>query len=475
MGGKTLWLTLATLAGLAAGFAREWLLVAAWGGGRHSDAFVLALFVPEAVRMTLAGGLLASAALPLYRQRDLAGQRQWLAMLAPQLLLVALALAAALTVGASLWVMLLGPGLDAAGRQQAAANLQWLAWTLPACVLHALFAIPLQARERFVLAGLGSLLFNLPPALYLAWRGTASSDLALATSCVLGSVLMLLPLLVANWRLGWRPWQVSLHSEALHELGGRLLPLLGSNAASQGLARLERLIASLLGEGVLTWVNLARKLVNLPLVALMSLNQVLLGLMSGQAGAQRLALLQRGIAITSLLSLPAAVGMVGAAPALVYWLLPASSSSGPLPMLLAWFAVPLVFGAWNAMLARYAYADGNTQLPLHCELAGSAANAVLLLALPALCGPAGIALAAWGGALLTGWLLMRKMGLLKALPWLQHWGLSLVLLALARALLFPLASPLWQLLLTTLFAAALLLALLVWLRPWQTAPGLSAR
>lgn len=475
MGGKTLWLTLATLAGLAAGFAREWLLVAAWGGGRHSDAFVLALFVPEAVRMTLAGGLLASAALPLYRQRDTVGQRQWLAMLVPQLLLAALVLAVALAVGATLWVMLLGPGLDAAGRQQAAANLQWLAWSLPGCVLHALFAIPLQARERFVLAGLGSLLFNLPPVIYLAWRGTEANNLALATSCVLGSVLMLLPLLIANWRLGWRPWQVSLCAEALRELGGRILPLLGSNAASQGLALVERLIASLLGEGVLTWVNLARKLVNLPLVALMSLNQVLLGLMSGQVGTQRLVLLQRGIAITSMLSLPAAIGMVGAAPALVYWLLPASSSAGPLPMLLAWFAVPLVFGAWNAMLARYAYADGNTRLPLRCELAGSAGNAMLLLVLPVLCGPAGIALAAWGGALLTGWLLMRKMDLLQALPWLQHWGLSLVLLALARLLLFPMASPLWQVSLTALLSTALLLALLAWVRPWHAVDVPSAR
>ncbi|TEJ28889.1 hypothetical protein IPC618_32875, partial [Pseudomonas aeruginosa] len=29
---------------------------------------------------------------------------------------------------------------------------------------------------------------------------------------------------------------------------------------------------------------------------------------------------------------------------------------------MAWFAVPLVFGAWNALLARYAYAAGDTRL-----------------------------------------------------------------------------------------------------------------
>lgn len=42
--GSTLWLTLATLTGLAAGFAREWLLVAAWGAGSQSDAFLVSMF-----------------------------------------------------------------------------------------------------------------------------------------------------------------------------------------------------------------------------------------------------------------------------------------------------------------------------------------------------------------------------------------------------------------------------------------------
>jgi len=64
MFGSTLWLTLATLAGLVAGFAREWLLVAAWGAGSRSDGFLVAVFLPEALRMTLAAGLLAAAALP---------------------------------------------------------------------------------------------------------------------------------------------------------------------------------------------------------------------------------------------------------------------------------------------------------------------------------------------------------------------------------------------------------------------------
>ncbi|WEJ07518.1 polysaccharide biosynthesis C-terminal domain-containing protein [Pseudomonas sp. FJ2-5-13] len=467
MFGSTLWLTLATLAGLVAGFAREWLLVAAWGAGSRSDGFLVAVFLPEALRMTLAAGLLAAAALPLYQQRDPQRQQAWLASLSPRMLGVGLALFALLALGAPLWVRLIGPGLDAAAQAQAAANLRWLAACAPGLVMHGLFSIPLQARQRFVLPGLGSLLFNLPPVLYLFIRGSSSDSAELAMSFFAGSVLMCLPLLAPVWSFGWRPWQVSGDPLAGRELLGRIGPLLASNAASQGLALLERLIASFLGEGAVTWVNLARKLINLPLIALMSLNQVLLGMMSGEQGQQRLALLRRGLDAATLLSLPAAFGLIGASPTLIHLLMPAQSVDGPLPALLAWFATPLVFGAWNAMLARYAYASGDTRLPLNCELLGSLVNAALLVVLPYCFGLPGIALAALGGVVVTNLLLMHRQQLLGQLGWPLQWGLSGVLLGVAALALHPLHNDGWQLGLSSLAGALVLLGLGLWLKPWK--------
>ncbi|AZE77829.1 lipid II flippase MurJ [Pseudomonas synxantha] len=468
MFGSTLWLTLVTLAGLVAGFAREWLLVAAWGAGSRSDGFLVAVFLPEALRMTLAAGLLAAAALPLYQQRDPQRQQAWLASLSPRLLGVGLGLFAVLALGAPLWVRLIGPGLDAAAHAEAAANLRWLAACAPGLVMHALFSIPLQARQRFVLPGLGSLLFNLPPVLYLFIRGSASDSAELAMCFFAGSVLMCLPLLAPVWSFGWRPWQVTGEALAGRELLGRIGPLLASNVASQGLALLERLIASYLGEGAVTWVNLARKLINLPLIALMSLNQVLLGMMSGEQGQQRLALLRRGLDAATLLSLPAALGLIGASPVLIHLLMPAQSADGPLPALLAWFATPLVFGAWNAMLARYAYAGGDTRLPLRCELLGSVINATLLLLLPYFFGLPGIALAALGGVVVTNLLLMQRQQLLGQLGWPLQWGLSAVLLGFAAVILHPLHNDGWQLGLSTLTGALALGGLAGWFKPWKS-------
>lgn len=469
--GSTLWLTLATLTGLVAGFAREWLLVAAWGAGGRSDSFLVALFLPEALRMALAAGLLSAAALPLYQQRTATEQTAWLGAMAPRLLLCGLVLAVVLGVGSPLWVRLIGPGLDSDGYALAGASLHWLAWCAPGFILHALFCVPLQARSRFVLAGLGSLLFNLPPVLYLAILRQAATPTGLASACVLGSLLMPTLLLPALYRGGWKPWQLGHAPGAVKELLQRIGPLLSSNLASQGLALLERMVASLLGEGAVTWINLARKLINLPLIALMSLNQVLLGLMSGSQGSERLGLLRKGLASASLLTLPAVVGLIGAAGALVSLLLPHQAADSPLPELLAWFSIPLVFGAWNALLARYAYAAGDTRLPLTCELSGSLLNALLLALLPYFLGLIGIALAAICGVILTGLLLIRRQQLQSRVPWRSHGLLGLAVMVVAALALHPLHGIWLQLGLSSLCSLILLIALAAWLRPWRTLPG----
>lgn len=469
MFGSTLWLTLATLTGLAAGFAREWLLVAAWGAGGRSDAFLVSLFLPEALRMALAAGLLSAAALPLYQQRSALQQQQWLGALAPRLLLCGLGLSLLLSLGAPLWVRLIGPGLDEQGYALAAGSLQWLAWSAPGFLLHGLLCVPLQARSRFVLAGLGSLLFNLPPVLYLGLLRQQATPTGLACACLLGSVLMPAALLPGLLRDGWKPWRLSREPGAGRELLQRIGPLLSSNLASQGLALLERMVASLLGEGAVTWVNLARKLINLPLIALMSLNQVLLGLMSRTEGDQRKSLLRKGLSSATLLTVPAVAGLIGAAGALVALLLPNQAAEGPLPGLLAWFAVPLMFGAWNALLARFAYAAGDTRLPLRCELAGSLLNAVLLAVLPFFFGLIGIAMAAVCGAILTGLLLMRRQDLLNQLPWRQQWLLGAAIMLLAATVLHPLSNIWLQLGLSCAYGAMLLVALALWLKPWRGA------
>lgn len=429
----TLLLTIATLAGLVFGFAREWLLVADWGAGARTDAYLVALFLPEALRSMLAGGLLSAAALPLWQAQK--APAHWLAGQLRFFLALGLLLALGLSAGAPLLVRLTGPGLAAEHGALAAEALCWLAWVVPGLLIQAVLTVPMQASGRFILPGLGSLLFNFPVVAYLFLAGKAADPVVLAWCFIAGSLLMPLVLLPAALRAGWRPWLAG-QQGAVAQLWHQLWPLLGSSAASHGLALLERLLASFLGEGAVTLLNLARKLVNIPLIALMSLNQVLLGKMSGAAALSRLAMLETGLSLCTLLTLPAAVGLIAAAPALVHFLLPGALEQGDLPALLALFAVSIVFGAWNALLARYYYAAADTRTPLFCELSGSAVQAVLLLSLPHWLGIWGIAAAVMGGVLSTGLLLSGRLDQALLRRWLKWGGLTLLLCAAVSPLFF---------------------------------------
>jgi len=460
----TLWLTLVTVAGLALGFGREWLLVDAWGAGARTDGFLVALFVPEAIRMTLAAGLLSSAALPLYQQLDTGRRDAWVSTQMINLLVCGGAIALLLAVAAGFWVRLIGPGLGGEVQQAAASSLLVLSCSVPLLLVHALAAAVGQAQQRFLVAGLGSFLYNLPAVLLLLVKRGDTDEHGLSLAFLFGAVLMLLSVLPLLWRSGWRPWRWHWCWPDVRGFYRRLGPLLASAGASQGLVLLERICASFLGEGAITLVNLARKLVNLPLVALMSLNQVVLARMTqlGDDAVARRRALRLGLLLTASMTIPAAAGMIAAAPSLVALLLPHGMAQSALPMLLAWFACVIVFGAWNALLARYAYAVGNTVLPMRYELAGSALNAMVLLLVPLLTGIAGIAWAALAGCLLTAALFLRRYALLGDALMLRLPMVALMALAAAVPVSLFVQGPWLQLAVATLYALGWLLLLGFW-------------
>jgi polysaccharide biosynthesis protein PslK len=457
-------LTLITLLGLVAGFAREWLLVAHWGAGARTDAFVIALFIPEAVRTVLSGGLFASAGLALWRQQgDDLHRRHWFSQIHQVLMLGTVFLSALVCLGAPWLVQGMAPGLSAEARTDTANALRVLAWSLPGMVAQAWWVLPAQAQGRFLTAGLGSLAYNLPAVAVLAWRGQAATEVELSLAFVGGSLLMACMAWPEAWAAGLRPvsWQGAV--AACRELFTRLAPLLGSAAASQGMQLLERIVASYLGEGVVTALNLARKLINLPLIALQSLNQVLLSRMSRQ-DANRLHLLRRGLVAVTVFSLPAALGLMLSAPALVSLLFPNVQGTHTVVVLLAGYAAVLIPASWNTLLARYHYAEGDTRGPMLADWQGQVVQALCLAPLAWAAGATGIVWAFLLGAVLTGRALCREAPLSQGLGLARQALVSLLALAAAWWLVRPLMAdaPLWRLAeaaaLSALVCAALALA-----------------
>ncbi len=464
-------LTLVTLGGLVAGFAREWLLVASWGASARTDAYVIAMFLPEAVRAMLAAGVFTSSALALWQSRDAAQRRAWFGQINTALCLVSLSMTLVFAVGAPAWVHLMAPGLAPVHQDVTQHSLAILAWCLPGIVLQAWWAVPRHAGGHFLLAGAASLAYNLPALAYLAWQREAADPLALSWAFVGGSAASALLLLPTAWRAGLAWHRLADSFMALREWGAQLGPLLGSAVAGQGITLLERMVASYLGEGVVTGVNLARKLMNLPLIALQSLNQVLLSLMSRRQ-AERVALLRGGLAAVTLVSLPAALGLMLSAPALISLLFPKVLGTQALVTLLAGYAAILVLAGWNTLLARYHYAEGDTRGPMLAELRGSLLQALSLPALAWGCGPLGIVWALMLGTLLTGWQLLQVPALRQAWASMRlapQGMVGMAMLVVAWVVLRPHLSPqpLWLLAESAALGALSMLLLAVWLRPWR--------
>lgn len=460
-----------TMLGMLAGLAREWLLVAAWGASARTDGFLVAMFIPEAIRMILAAGVLSSATLALWQQQDPAERRVWLGRVTFGFVVLGVSAALVLSLGSSFWVTLVGPGLSAAVRVDTHQALSVLAWSVPCMLLQALWSVPLQARGRFLGPGLSSLIYNLPAVAYLALNRERADEVGLALSFVLGSVLMALLLLPAavksglQWR--WLRW----HGSTLRTLMHRLGHLLGSAVAGQALVLLERMLASFLGEGAVTVLHLARKLVSLPLIALMSVNQVLLGQMSRGAAEARLPLLHRGLAFNTLVTTPAAVGLMLSAQAMVTLLFPAvKDASALLGTVLGWYSVALVLIGWTTLLARYNYADGETRLPFICEVSGNAVQALAMFGLARLMGVEGLAVAMLLGVIVNGALLVHLNSLWRCLPLATLTLAGAVPLGIAGLCLLPLLppDPLPRLAAATVAGLACLVLLAAWLRPWAT-------
>lgn len=464
---------MATLLGLASGLAREWLLVDSWGIGARTDGFLVASFLSEAVRTMLAGGLLSSTAMALWQQRQGEDRARWLGAVTFGLGALGLLVTLLLTVGAPWMIRLVGPGLDPQWLPSASKTLSIIAWGIPAMVLQALWAVVLQAQGRFLLSGLSSLVYNLPAVAYLWWRREHADEAVLAWAFVLGALctaLMMLPAAVAQ---GLRWGNLRWHGGFQKELMTRLGHVFGGAATGQLVMLLERIVASYLGEGVVTVLNLARKLANLPLVALMSVNQVLLGLMSKGSVTERLALLRQGLSLNTVITTPAAVGMLLSAQAVAVLLFPkVRGEVGLLGPLLGWYAVALILAGWGTLLARYNQAVGDTRLPFICEMSGNVIQAVSLPVLAWLWGCQGIAMALLLGVLINCGMLMHLNQLWARvhLPsMLMAGGLPLMLSAQLLLPRWP-DNAAWRLAASTVAGVLCLIVLAGWLKPWKAEP-----
>jgi putative peptidoglycan lipid II flippase len=447
-----------TLLSRLTGFVRDTLLAIVFGAGLAMDAFVVAFRIPNLLRRLFAEGAFSQAFVPVigeYKQKQGEEATRLLAARVLGVLGVALFLATLVGIVAAPLVVY----ASAYGFVQDADKFALTVAMLRICFPYILF-ISLASFAAGLLNTYGS--FKAPAftpvLLNLSFIGFAllaaphfeRPIVALAWAVFFGGLAQLLfqlPFLKRIGMLAWPRW------EPRDEGVVRILKLMAPAALGVSVAQVSLLInthiASWLGDGAVSWLYFADRLMEFPSALLgVALGTVLLPSLvkSHSAGdaAEYSRLLDWGLRLALLLALPAAVALgLLAVPIIstLFW----HGEFTRIDVLMTRHAL-IAYAAGLAgiilvkILAPGFYARQNIRTPVKVALATLAVTQLLNVLLVPWLKHAGLALAISLGACFNAawlWYLMRRSGAYVPEP---GWGAFLMKLAVA---LYLMGGALW--------------------------------
>lgn len=346
---------LAILVSRILGLVREQVFAASFGAGRELDAFVTAFRIPNLFRDLFAEGALSAAFVTCFTQ-TLAREgeaRAWrLANLVVHALLVVVGGIVLLGIVLAPWlVSLIAPGFaEIPGKSELTTHLTRLMF--PFLLLVALAAVAmgmLNARGRFGVPAsassffnLGSIVVGVAAAWWLApiymegvWQagraegftappGAAERAIVgMAIGTVVGGALQLVVQLPSLLRLGYRYRPLlSFRDPGVRQVLALMGPATIGAAAVQVNVLVNSNFASQLGDGAVSWLNVAFRFMQLP-IGLFGVAVGVVALPSVSRSVERAdmvgfnATIARALRLVFGLCLPAAVGLAALAPELV--------------------------------------------------------------------------------------------------------------------------------------------------------------
>lgn len=301
------------LLGRLTGFVREMEIAALFGVSAEADFAVILLTTPDLlVNLLLAGGL-GAVLVPEFR--PLAGPART-ALLIRVCVIVAAGFCALATLIAVVPQVLVAPLAPAySGQPLARLPFAIMAIAIPLSALSGVTTAFLNARDRFLVAGAGTLIFNLTliVALFLM-AGSGSILLALAAAISLGAGFRLLSQLAVSAPLLDRP-AAGAAATPTGELAARFAAALGATTLMLLVPVVARSTMSFSGQGGIAAFNYAIKLVELPLgIVISSVTTVAFTRLSDRVASGRDG--EAGELLAAGTLLVAAAGIAIAAPAI---------------------------------------------------------------------------------------------------------------------------------------------------------------
>jgi len=453
----------ATLLSRLLGFVRDMVIAGRFGAGMRADAFFVAFRLPNMLRELLGEGALSAAFIPLFTAKLAAHGRDEARALAGRVLgtlVVALILVVlAGVVTAPLLIRVQAPGFAATPAKLALTiALAQLMFPYLLCIgVAALLMGILNAFDHFATPALAPTMLNLGlivATLALAPR-LAEPAFALAVGVLVGGVAQLLIQLPPLRRLGAPgPVRVALRDPEVRRIGRLMLPGAIGLAITQVNQVLGTLLASFLGEGSVAHLYYAFRLVQLPIgvvgvaLATAALPPLARAVAAG-ATAEARATFVAALRMALFLTLPALVGLVVFAPAILR-LLFERGAFGPEATLataaaLRCYALGLACYVANRVAVPVYHAHQDTRTPVRYGAVAVGCNLMACVVLMGPLGAAGIAAATAVGSAVNSLLLFR--GLRTRLgPWADAtwaaWGARVLVASGAMGVVSLLLRPL---------------------------------
>ena len=456
--------SLLTLASRITGLGRELLMASMFGASAMTDAFNVAFRIPNLFRRLFAEGAFSQAFVPVLaaskQEHGDAATHQLVDRVAT-LLVWALLLTSVLGVaGAPILVLAMASGLQQSpqGFEAAVFMTRWMFPYIAFMSLVALAAGVLNTWKRFALPAATPVLLNLAMIAAMVWGSPwlAGHGLepiyALTAGVMLGGLLQLGAQIWGLSRLGmlpriglsWSALRLAWADAGTRRIAGLMAPALLGVSVAQISLLINTQIASHLTPGSVSWLSYADRLMEFPTALLgVALGVVLTPQLAAARAAQDTreyaAMLDWGLRLVMLLALPCAVALLTFAKPLVSVLYHYGAFTdrdvAQTTAALMGYGVGLLGLVAIKVLAPGFYASQDIRTPVKIALAVLVITQLLNLALVPLLQHAGLALAIGLGALINAlWLLLGLMrrGSYRPSP---GWGMFLLRVALASALL----------------------------------------
>ena len=419
-----------TLISRVTGFARDILIAGVLGAGLAADAFLIAFQFPNLFRRLFAEGAFSAGFVPIFseilekegREKAKRFAEDALAVLATALLIFVLLMVIAMPVA----LYAIAPGFDRIpGQMERATELARIAF--PYLLFISLVSLQsgvLNALDRFAAASATPILLNLTliSAVLFALAADVNAARALAWGVSVAGVIQFLWLAwrvrAAGMALTWRRPAIN---PRVKQLLLRILPVVFGASLYHLNLLVDKIIATLVAVGAVSWLYFADRVNQLPLGVIgvgigVALLPMLTRSIQGGYEDDALATQNRAIEISLVLTVPAAIGILVLAESIAAVLYergaftPADRAA--VGAALAAFATGLPAYVLIKALAPGFFGRQDTATPVKISVVAMIVNVALNIALMGPLGHVGIAVAtaisAWLNAGVLGYVLHRR-------------------------------------------------------------------